>query len=86
MEVHRQHNLSLQTRRAPHPSWRPTAVGSRQRCCMQMPQNQAREEVPAPGYRRRLPWPEWSGGRQGKLAYPLEGPVGPPAEEIPTAR
>lgn len=50
-----------------------------------MPQDQAREEVPASGYRQRVPRTEWCGGGQGKPPHPLEGPVGPPAEEIPTA-
>lgn len=86
VEVHRQHHFSVQTRWAPHSPRRPTAVGSCQGRGLQMSQNQAREEVPAPGHRWRFPRPEWCGGRQGKLAHPLEGPVGPPAEEISTAR
>lgn len=51
VEVHRQHHLRVQTRGASHPPWRPAAVGARQRRGLQMPQDQAWEEVPAPGYR-----------------------------------
>ena len=61
-------------------------MGARQGRGLQMPKDQAREEVPAPGHGRRFPQPERCGGRQGKPAHPLEGPVGPPAEEVPTAR
>lgn len=61
-------------------------MGARQGCGLQMSQDQARKEVPAPGYRRRLPWAERRSCRQGKPPHPLEGPVGPQAEEVPTAR
>lgn len=60
-------------------------MGTRKGRGLQMPQDQAREKVPAPGHRRRFPWAERRGGGQGKPAHPLEGPVGPPAEEVPTA-
>lgn len=52
-----------------------------------MPQDQAGQEVPAAGFERRgLARPEWRGGRQGQSAGPLEGPVGPPSAQVPTAR
>lgn len=85
MEVHRQHNICLQARRAPHPTRGPASVGACQGRSLQMPQDQARAKVPAPGYGRRLPRPERCGGGQGQSAYPLEGPVGPPPPEVPAA-
>ncbi len=85
VEVHCQHHFCLQTRWAPHSPRGPATVGACQGCGLQMPKDQAWKEVPAPGYRRWFPWAERRCGRQGKLAHPLEGPVGAPAEEVPTA-
>lgn len=61
-------------------------MGACQGCGLQVPQDQAREEVPAAGHGRRFPGTERRRGGQGKPAHPLEGPVGPQAEEVPTAR
>lgn len=61
-------------------------MGARKGRGLQMPQDQAREKVPAAGDGRRLPRAERRGGGQGQPAHPVERPVGPPAEEVPTAR
>lgn len=85
VEVHRQHHFRLQTRPAPHPSRRPVTVGSCQGCCLQVPQDQAWEEVLAPGHRWRLPRTQRRCRWQRKPANSLEGPVGAPAEEVSAA-
>lgn len=85
VEVHRQHHLRLQAGREPHPPRRPAPVGTRQGRGLQVPQDQAGQEVPAARQRRGLAGPERRGGRQGQPGHPVERHVGPQAPEVSAA-
>lgn len=85
VEVHRQHNLRLQAGREPHPTRGPNPVGACQGRGLQMPQDQAGQEVPAAGQRRGFAGPERCGGGQGQPGHPVEGHVGPQAPEVSAA-
>jgi len=85
VEVHGQHHLRLQTRQQPDTARRPDPVDPLQGRSVQVPQNQAHEEIFAPGQQRGLSRPERHHCGQNQPCDTVAGYVGSAAAEVPAA-